>query len=358
MKGSLIILSLLALIVLVGFAGSAFAQDTHPAIPRFVVLPPHPQTQGARPASNLAQWNGSFKDFNNITRNFVMVGADPAISNKTTTIPTFIIPIKMVYGPSNGNKTFSPKHVLPDGNTVLKDAKTSPLFKNQIDFVQGGTDLGTGQYIDEYQRANFWKFVQINTNYHTRLGKPTMLAQQTINVTPAQGHVANEFGKTVGLMDINAFDAALQTYLTKFASQIKPNTLPIFLTYDIYLTSGGCCIGGYHSANGAQPAGQTYSYTTWVDQGNGVFSQDTAAFTHEIGEWQDDPFINNRVGCRDNSIMENGDPLVLHDFPYTVHGFTYHLQDLVFIPYFGAPRDLPINNWLSFQNDEKNICPH
>lgn len=180
---------------------------------------------------------------------------------------------------------------------------------------------------------------------------------QTINVTPAQGHVATEFGKTVGLMDINAFDSALQTYLSKFASQIKPNTLPIFITYDVYLTSGGCCIGGYHSANGAQPAGQTYSYTTWIDQGNGVFSQDTAAFTHEIGEWMDDPFVNNRVGCQDNGILENGDPLVLQDFPYDLHGFTYHLQDLVFIPYFGAPRDTSVNQWLSFQNVETHVCP-
>jgi len=51
--------------------------------------------------------------------------------------------------------------------------------------------------------------------------------------------------------------------------------LPLFITYDIYLTSGGCCIGGYHSANGAQPGGQTYSYATYVDSA-GAFSQDVS----------------------------------------------------------------------------------
>ena len=71
---------------------------------------------------------------------------------------------------------------------------------------------------------------------------------------------------------------------------------------------GGCCIGGYHSANGSQPSGQTYSYATYVDA-VGSFSQDVSALSHEIGEWMDDPFVDNRVNCTDNSIMENGDPL-------------------------------------------------
>jgi hypothetical protein len=71
----------------------------------------------------------------------------------------------------------------------------------------------------------------------------------------------------------------------------------------------------------------------------------------------DDPFVDNHVPCSDNSIMENGDPLVLDDHAYPVNGFTYHLQDLVFIPYFGAPRNFSVNRWLSFQNDETSTCP-
>ena len=360
MKKSFPICSLLALTLLacVCLSSIGFAQDTYPMVPRFVTLPPHPQTFNRSPAANLAQWTGSFTDLKGVKRTFVMVGADPSTSNTTTTIPTFLIPIKMVYGAQNGNMTFSPKHVLPDGNTVLKDAKSSPIFKAKVDFTQGGTDLGTDQYIDAFQRGNFWSSVQTNTGYHTVLGQPTMLAMQTINVTPAQGKVAVEGGKTVGLMDINAFDSALQTYLSKFKSQITPDNLPIFITYDVYLTEGGgCCVGGYHDANGRQPSGQTYAYTTWIDQGTRVFSQDTAAFTHEIGEWLDDPFVDNSVGCQDNSILEVGDPLVLEDFPYKLHGFTYHLQDLVFLGYFGAPPSTSVNSWLSFQNVETHVCP-
>jgi hypothetical protein len=148
----------------------------------------------------------------------------------------------------------------------------------------------------------------------------------------------------------------LQGYIKKI-KQIQPNVLPVFLAYDIYLTSGGCCIGGYHFVNGGPPTGQTYSFSTVHDQ-VASFSEDTAALSHEIGEWMDDPFFgSNTVGCQDNSQMEVGDPLVEDDHPYVVNGFTYHLQDLVFIGYFGAPTSTSLHKWLSFQNDKKNVCP-
>ena len=131
--------------------------------------------------------------------------------------------------------------------------------------------------------------------------------------------------------------------------------------YDTYMTSGGCCIGGYHSANGSQPGGQTYGVSSTIDQGSGVFSQDTAALSHEVGEWMDDPFVDNNVGCFDNSILEVGDPLEGHAnygaFPYTLNGFTYNLQSLVFLPYFGAPKNTSLLRWYSFQNDETHFCP-
>ena len=76
----------------------------------------------------------------------------------------------------------------------------------------------------------------------------------------------------------------------------------------------------------------------------------------------DDPFTNNRVGCQDNSILENGDPLVslpnFGGYPYTVgNGFTYNLQDVVYIAYFGAP-DLSVGKLHDFQNARPGTtCP-
>jgi len=353
-------LCLLALAMIgAAFTSLALAQDSNYQVsqPRFVTLPVHPQPNKPPAGSQLVQWNGSFKDLTGVTRTFTMVGTDPSQSNAATVIPVFIIPIKMVYGQSNGNKTFDPMSKLPNGQKVVNNVASSPVFNRGVNFTQGGVNVGTTQYIDAFQRANFWSSVQTNTNYHVYLSKPKLLPEQTINVSPSDGSVTTEFGKTVGTMDIFAFDSQLQTFLSKFSQQITPKTLPIFLTYDVYLTEGGCCVGGYHSANGFQPSGQTYSYSTTIDQGSGVFSQDVAALTHEIGEWMDDPFVDNRVGCQDNSILEVGDPLVLHDFPYALHGFTYHLQSMVFLPYFGADKNTSVNSWYSFQNDESHVCP-
>jgi hypothetical protein len=75
----------------------------------------------------------------------------------------------------------------------------------------------------------------------------------------------------------------------------------------------------------------------------------------------DDPFVTNKVHCNDNNYLEVGDPLEnlsnYGAFPYTLSGFTYHLQSLVFLGYFGAPRATSVHSWLAFQNDESAVCP-
>ena len=329
---------------------------------RFVTLPNHLSLAPHHPASTLTQWNGSFTDLTHKTINYTMVGTNPSSNNTTTTVQVMLVPIKMVYGSRNGNMTFDPStHVLSNGKTVVQNTLNSPLFVAGIDFVQGGTDLGTTQYIDAFQRGNFWSSVSTNSSYHVLLGTPTVLPEQTITVSRSQGNVINNpFGSgKVGTMGINAFDSKLQTFMRSL-TQINPSVLPLFITYDIYLTSGGCCIGGYHSANGAQPGGQTYSYATYVDS-VGAFSQDVSALSHELGEWLDDPFVDNRVNCTDNSILEVGDPLEggpnYGGYKYMLNGFTYNLQSLVFLGYFGAPRSTSVHSWLAFQNDESNVCP-
>lgn len=168
-------------------------------------------------------------------------------------------------------------------------------------------------------------------------------------------------GGKVGTMDINAFDAKLQSFISYYRAHINPGVLPVFLTFDVFLTSDGCCIGGYHSANGGPPGGQTYAFATYVDA-QGSFAQDVSALSHEIGEWIDDPFLNNHVNCtNDDQLMEVGDPLVRRGnygtWQYYLNGFWYNLQSLVFIDYFGAPRSHRLNDWYSFQDDEPGVCP-
>ncbi len=354
MKHRFTALSLLAALAVVGcITVAASAQDTLPARPMYGHLTPHLFAGVKTPAAALTTWNGSFT-LNGTIYHYNMVGTAPS-TGTSTTIPVFLIPVKMVYKSSTTTVTFDPAtHKLSNGQTVEANTIASPIFQPGIDFVQGGTDLGNTQYIDAFQRGNFWGTVKSHTGYHVLLGHPTVLPELTL--TPgSHGRLATEFGIRVGLADINWFDTQLQNYITAHSS-IVPNSLPIFLTYDVYLTqNGGCCVGGYHNSMGSTSAPQAYAHATYVAK-TGTFAQDVSALSHEVGEWLDDPLVvninGNAVQC---GILEVGDPEEgfsnFGAFPYTLGGFTYNLQDLTFLPYFGAAKTTSNNSSLTFQGN-------
>ncbi|MGH9497626.1 MAG: hypothetical protein ACRD3L_00640 [Terriglobales bacterium] len=321
----------------------------------FKTLPPHSfaGSHDTGPAAQLPQWTYTFTYQNGNTYSDVFVGTDPTKPNPKTTIKVGIIPIVMVYGPNNGNQTFDPRTPYFGNFSTVQMLKQSPIFLSEFDYVQGGTDLGKTQYVDAYQRGNLWEAVQINKGYHIIL-QPIVAPVQTFNVPTNEGKVMPNpwSGIPVGTADINWFDTQLQSVLQKYQGQITPDILPLFITYNVYLTEGTCCVGGYHTATRGAPDGQTYAYSTSMSQAAvPVFSQDVGALSHEIGEWVLDPFTTNTSPC---GIMENGDPLESEanfgDFPYTIQGFTFHPQDLVFLDYFGAPV-IQVNGWHTFQNE-------
>jgi hypothetical protein len=318
--------------------------DSH-SRPMFVVLPYKGQISNIHKPGSLTTWNGSFV-YNNHTYNYAMVGTNPATTNSTTTIAVKVIPLKIIIG----KKRFSPSMKVSDGKTVLQNTLASPLFKSEVDFNQGGTDLGKTQYEDAFQRGNFWSSVQTNTGYHVLLA-PKTLKPMTLRPPASVGKLGSQFGITVGLVDINWIDTQLQSIIKQL--KIPPNELPLFEVSDVYETIyGGCCVGGYHSYNGTN----TYSIATYFTV-VGAFSQDVSAMSHELGEWYDDPFTNNNVAC---GILEVGDPLEGNynygGYKYTVNGFTYNLQDLVFLPYFGAPPSTSVNGWSTFQGEKLSVC--
>ena len=360
---------LIGLLLLTGLCASlpVWAQDedspdnqvsAQPPRGMYTVLPGKVQSNvPAAPAAALPTWNGSFTyGGHNYTYN--MVGTAPS-SNASTTVTTYVIPIKIVITSRRTQYTFDPSHVLSNGKTVTNNTVTSPIFSSSTTYVQGGVNVGTTQYIDAYQRANFWGTVQSATNYHLLLGGPTVLAEQTLSPPSSYGKVGSPFGFTAGLVDINWFDAQLPAIMSRLG--IAPNTFPIFLTYDVYLTQGGqCCIGGYHSSEGNLSNLQSYAHATYVDH-PGDFAQDVSALSHEVGEWADDPltvnYNGNNTPC---GILENGDPLEGNanygGYHYVLNGFTYNLQDLVTLPYFGAPANTSVNDWFSFQGESLGVC--
>jgi hypothetical protein len=313
------------------------------------------------------------------TRTGVMVGRSPFFHGaRETDIPAFIVPLK-VDMPDGG--VFDPGVADPtclSGKVPTTVFGNSPLFQT-TDFIMDGVDMGTTQYIDAFQRANFFSEVVSATGsrYRTELS-PTTLAEQTLTVptnkggTFSTGHCGN-----LGLVDRATFDAFVQGTLVPFVTAHGggPTSLPIILLYNVVIanpfvpgTSHNCCILGYHNAFGSPV--QTYSVGDFDSQG-GTFggTSDISAPSHEIGEWMNDPLGTNFVplwgnigqvsGCQNN--LEVGDPLTGTLFPsVTLSSFTYHMQELAFFSWFMGGPSIGIDSDFS-NNDafttEAAACP-
>ena len=281
----------------------------------------------------------------------LFVGTNPK-GGKSTTVPVYIIPMALTYGSTTEDPTVADF----SGKSPVQNTVASPIFDATTDYNQGGTDVGTTQYEDAFQRANLWGTVKSHTGYHVLLGNPIIEPTQNVTIPSSQGGTGTYFGIKVITANINWFDGIIEPLLKTLS--IPVDSLPIFLTTQTYLTSGGCCIGGYHSYNGTQ----AYSHATYIsNSGKTVaFSQDVSALSHEIGEWLDDPLTNNTklpAGC---GIYEVGDPIERDqnygDTVYTLNGFAYHIQDLTLPTYFGAPASTSIPYNQSFQGLKFSVC--
>jgi hypothetical protein len=295
--------------------------------------------------------------------NAVFVGTDPT-GGKSTTVPVYIIPIRLSFKTSSGTVIADPTVKDYTGKSPVDTTVDSPIFQKGITYKQGGTDIGDTQYEDAFQRAALWGTVKKHTGYHVLLGKPTIEKRVSFTIPAADGGTVSAFGVNVITADINWFDGVITPLLTKL--KIPADSLPIFITTQTYLTEGGgCCIGGYHSYTGTQ----AYSHFTFISNNSSslAFSQDVSALSHEIGEWVDDPLTNNtnipaacgELGNQDQ-IYEVGDPIEVDanygDYPYVLKGVTYHLQDLVLPTYFGAPASTTVNGWSTFQGTKFSVC--
>ena len=276
----------------------------------------------------------------------------------STTVPVYIIPIKMIYRTTS----YDPTSVQANGVSIVQNVVNSPVFSSTVDFKSGSVDLGTTQYLDAFQRGTLWGTVSAQPSYHVLLGTPTIEPLQTITVPKRNGGLINAFGATnIIFENINNFDASIQPMISSL--KIPSNALPLFITTQTFLTSGNtsstCCIGGYHSISNS--LSQPYAYSTYITN-SGAFAQNVSALSHEIGEWIDDPNVNNAVpsACGRGAVLEVGDPLEGNtnygDYAYTVGGVTWDLQDLVYLPYFGAPAATSANGYSTFQGETIKFC--
>ena len=298
-----------------------------------------------------------------------MIGQDPTSpSSGTTTVNALIIPVKLDFQFSrNSNFFFDP--LAPDtgcigaGNTALALTQNSPLFQNSSYDYDGTVVATNAQYVDAYQRANFWSTVQSNANYHTILSVAVGATQTVVVSSASRGRSPNgtvftfagqcgaNTGSTntkgdLGVMNINFWDPTAQSIISNL--HLSPGTFPIFVFYNAVMSEGNptnlnnCCILGYHNITAS---GQTYAVAEFEGRENTLFTGvgDITAMSHEIAEWMDDPTTSNptpawgHIGqvstCQSN--LENGDPLSGTQFPaITMNGFTYHPQELAFASWF------------------------
>ena len=290
-----------------------------------------------------------------------MVGRSPfAHGHRTTTIPTFLVPVILRF--QDSGDVFDP--TIYDGcavsnESVIQLIKNSPLISPQ-NFTMNGVDVGVGQYLDEFQRANFWSEVG-GTPYHTTFStNPTVLSPVYVTVPIGYGGTVSFFSfsgcKDFGLMDIDWWDYELQTVIMPAlaAEGVGPENFPQFIFDSVAEypnhDPSQCCVLGYHSAFMNGGVFQTYSVNGYDT--SGAFLGDTAIMSHEIAEWMDDPTGQNAVPawgaegqvpagkCQDN--LEVGDPLSRNPItptnPFfitnTSTGVTYTLQELAFYSWF------------------------
>ncbi|HVH71455.1 MAG TPA: hypothetical protein VNB49_10140 [Candidatus Dormibacteraeota bacterium] len=299
-----------------------------------------------------------------------IVGACPD-TGMSTTVPAVVVPVILNITQSGMGFSFDPTSGDDDcigpGNTALGLTMNSPLF-SAAPFVINGEDEGTTQYTDAFTNA---QFSAIKLPGYQVLLSGTQSAPLTIPVDagPAGNSDATVYrlGGTqcgtnpdgtnapalIGVINVDTIDPLLQNYIA--ANGLNDTQFPYFVLYNAVMSVGpannlnNCCVLGYHNALGAP--GQTYGIAEFEGRNQTVFLgvSDTAAGSHEIAEWLDDPGGNNPVvpwgnigqtsGCQGN--LEVGDPLTGTLMPPVTmpNGFTYNLQELAFFSWF--TRDFP-----------------
>ena len=381
---------------------AVFAQNDQPIrIPAGTTFPqisyhPVPDPNSVEPplsGSTIPTWNYSVvSPIDKKTYTGTIIGNNPATKpGGITVVPMVIVPVRLVFQYSSTSSfifdpTVADPGCLGGGNTGVSLLQASPLF-DYVTYTAKGINVGTSQYIDLFQRANFWNDVSASggANYHTLLGA-ALLPVQTVTVASANtgtpkgtvynqsvfcgkntGNV-NEAGK-MGVMNISFWDPMAQSLITKLG--LSPNTFVFFLFYNTVMSSSpvtACCTTGYHSFKGAQ----TYGVGDFQGDPNWLVAvSDTSALSHELGEWVNNPIgvnatpawghIGQVSGCQANYEVGDplsGKPLLAVKMP---NGFTYHVQELAFFDwYYRISPSTAVNAWYSmagtFTADAGAVC--
>lgn len=410
------VLAMCALAALSAAASAAFGQSQQVSKPRlhirYAAKAPHSTAAEAeknRVAAGSSSRNPSLpmftysvnSDRDGNTYTGVIVGADPFNNRgeKDVSVKTFIVPIIVTLNTvgvstdfTTGDFTTAPGVTVLDptandnsclaapNNNPLKLFQHTPMF-DSYDFSIGGVDVGHTQYIDAFQRAEFWNVLKDREDYHLLLNPVRTLQAFSLNVPADQGLTlpSSDFPACgpFGIIDIDYFDLYLNNVvLPALAPQVNAGNFPIFMLYNTVLAFTpqtnlfNCCVLGYHGTTNFLPLG-TYSPSDFDTTGLfGPNQGDSNTLSHEVGEWANDPLGNNPTplwghtgqvaGCQGN--LEVGDPLSGTNFSPVGgrNGFNYNLQELAFFSWFFSSNSTAIHGWFSdnntFTSDAGPVC--
>jgi len=290
---------------------------------------------------------------------FTQLGADPSRSRAPNTVlPVVIIKVAALF---DDGSFFAPDQFLDPCAPRLLPAATlvaqSPIFQP--------ADYGDGarQYVEEFRRLEFWSLTGArggrNPNYSVTVA-PNWLQVGALVKFHGFPTMPAPCGR-IGLVDIKVWDSLLrQTAIPAFRQYgAGPGSLVLFLLSNVVFYDGDqkkCCTLGYHSWFNLGGI-QTYGVAE-IDSSQdfkNVF--DVGVLAHELGEWYDDPLVNNVTprwghvgqvsGCQSN--LEVGDPLSGHFLEVAMpNGVTYHPQELAFFSwFFGQKPSLGFDGWYS-----------
>jgi hypothetical protein len=347
----------------------------------------HPQFGASGALATVPYWSSYITSpLDKTTYTTTMVGSNPFARTKLNTTVQYVpIIARWHLGPLVWDPT---KPMCGDTAAVSSRFYNSPLF-HPVLIGSNGVQVsanGGSQLISAFQRANFWASVA-HTNYGVTL-VPSRSTPIIVDVTAPNTSVVQPIpsscpGTGTGVtnlltVEINAYDAIVQQIDQQYAT---PSQLPLLLTYNVvqYVqTPATCCVLGYHNAIPFAGSTLTYAVGSVIDPGVFAGVDDEVVWSHELGEWMDDPFVQSIPsvtggvnsdltpawgnvgqvsGCQNN--LETGDPLSGTEYSLPYNGYLYHYQDLAFMDWFYRTPARGTGQLYSFQGNfvvSQGVC--
>ncbi len=292
-------------------------------------------------------WSGSFT-YKGLVFPFKMVGSDPKLGSHTTIVPAVLIPLRFVF--SDG-QVFDANIDQFDGKTAIQGILSSPIFQT-YPFVINGTNVGTTQYGDAYQRANFWNSVSTRSPQYHVLLQPTVTASQTIVVPANMGAYGIDPASGIVVPYVDETFIGDQERTLRNALNISPKMLSIAVRGRVMAQSsdfpGEPSAIAWHGLEGTPQGLRTFIAASY----SSAFFPDVYPLSHEVVEWLNDPFNDNYTPgwnlpfiepverCDSGSIakglLETADPVEF--FPESIitlpAAFSYHVTEAMFLDYY------------------------